>query len=176
MKYSNESKVCFDGVIYKDGILNNKYTAAVNALKKHLQHKFQIPKKRGGLKNAIKIFAEHYNLTLTTPHKDWLLRLYISGENEFIKRQDGCFYNTPEWRKFKRKIHAMYGFTCMKCGLTDKSNCVDHIKPRSIFPELEYEIDNMQILCRMCNLLKSNRTTTDYRPINQVLTDKPVKQ
>jgi 5-methylcytosine-specific restriction endonuclease McrA len=40
---------------------------------------------------------------------------------------------------------------------------VDHIKPRSKYPELEYEISNLQILCDDCNLGKGNRDEIDWR-------------
>ena len=40
---------------------------------------------------------------------------------------------------------------------------VDHIKPRSKHPELELDINNLQILCKDCNLGKSNTDSIDYR-------------
>jgi len=50
----------------------------------------------------------------------------------------------------------------MKCGSTENIE-VDHIKPRSKFPELRWDFDNLQILCRKCNVLKWNYHSTDYR-------------
>jgi len=41
---------------------------------------------------------------------------------------------------------------------------VDHIKPRSKFPELELVFDNCQVLCNSCNMGKSNNDYTDFRP------------
>ena len=40
---------------------------------------------------------------------------------------------------------------------------VDHIKPMSLHPELKYKFDNLQILCKDCDLAKSNTDETDYR-------------
>jgi len=40
---------------------------------------------------------------------------------------------------------------------------VDHIKPRSLFPKLELVFDNMQVLCKKCNLDKGNKNDIDYR-------------
>jgi len=40
---------------------------------------------------------------------------------------------------------------------------VDHIKPRSIHPDLSLSFGNMQILCEDCNVEKSNLHETDYR-------------
>ena len=41
---------------------------------------------------------------------------------------------------------------------------VDHIKPRSKYPRLELDFDNLQVLCEDCNLGKSNRYKVDLRP------------
>jgi len=40
---------------------------------------------------------------------------------------------------------------------------VDHIKPRSRYPELSLEIENLQVLCEDCNMGKSNVFETDWR-------------
>jgi 5-methylcytosine-specific restriction endonuclease McrA len=40
---------------------------------------------------------------------------------------------------------------------------IDHIKPKSKFPDLALTEENLQILCRDCNLGKSNRFNTDFR-------------
>jgi len=41
---------------------------------------------------------------------------------------------------------------------------VDHIRPRSKSPSLELDPDNLQVLCKACNLGKSNLDDTDFRP------------
>lgn len=40
---------------------------------------------------------------------------------------------------------------------------VDHIKPRAKFPELALVLDNLQVLCRDCNLGKRHLDETDWR-------------
>jgi hypothetical protein len=81
----------------------------------------------------------------------------------FGRTNDENFYRTPEWSGLRRKILKRYGRVCMKCGGTEHIH-VDHIKPRSIFPDLQLEWDNMQVLCRSCNSSKSNRKIFDCRP------------
>lgn len=53
------------------------------------------------------------------------------------------------------------------CGRSPKIHGVvihvDHIKPRSKFPELALDVNNLQILCEDCNVGKLNRFETDYR-------------
>jgi 5-methylcytosine-specific restriction endonuclease McrA len=51
----------------------------------------------------------------------------------------------------------------MLCGATERI-VVDHIKPRRKFPELELDLDNLQVLCNDCNMGKSNDDYTDFRP------------
>jgi X-X-X-Leu-X-X-Gly heptad repeat protein len=40
---------------------------------------------------------------------------------------------------------------------------VDHIKPRSLYPARALDPENLQVLCRDCNLGKSNKDATDWR-------------
>ena len=123
--------------------------------------------KRNGLKInvAIRIFATHYGMQLDYPLELWLIRLYLSNDNDIIKRNDSTFYSTKEWRKLRIEVLSLYGTRCMKCGTNDGDHVVDHIKPRSKFPLLELDINNMQILCNTCNIIKSNRYFNDYRQI-----------
>lgn len=77
------------------------------------------------------------------------------------------FYNSREWLQLRYKTLTKYGRQCMCCG-NKPPNCVihvDHIKPRSLYPELELSLDNLQILCADCNLGKSNLDDTNFIPI-----------
>ena len=73
------------------------------------------------------------------------------------------FYDTIQWQKLRYKAIKLYGKTCHCCGATNVEIHVDHIKPRSKYPELELEINNLQILCRACNLGKGNTDVIDWR-------------
>jgi 5-methylcytosine-specific restriction endonuclease McrA len=66
------------------------------------------------------------------------------------------------WQRLRRQVFDAYGKKCMKCGNCDELH-VDHIKPKSKFPKLAYRFSNMQVLCKTCNELKSNKHCTDYR-------------
>lgn len=74
------------------------------------------------------------------------------------------FYSTREWRSVRWQVISKSNGKCSVCGRTAKDDGViihvDHIKPRSKFPELELEITNLQLLCADCNLGKSNKTQT----------------
>lgn len=76
------------------------------------------------------------------------------------------FYQTPEWRELRYKVLANSGNKCCACGKSPKDGViihVDHILPRSIFPEHALTFSNLQVLCEDCNIGKSNKDSTDWR-------------
>ena len=74
------------------------------------------------------------------------------------------FYESKAWKKLRVRVLRMYGKQCMKCGDKEGIIQIDHIKPRSKYPELELIFSNMQVLCQPCNMEKSNKHQSDYRP------------
>lgn len=74
-----------------------------------------------------------------------------------------AFYQTREWREVRYKVFVQHGKTCQCCGSREGHMHVDHIKPRSLFPELELDKNNLQVLCESCNIGKSNTDQTDWR-------------
>lgn len=82
------------------------------------------------------------------------------------KKVANGFYESDRWRKLRYEALKKYGRKCSCCGGSPETGSVlhvDHIKPRSKHPELELDINNLQILCRDCNLGKSNYDEIDYR-------------
>lgn len=77
----------------------------------------------------------------------------------------GDFYNSRDWRRLRMKVFEKYGdnVACFVPGCNEKATDVDHIKPRSKFPELALDEDNMQLLCSGCNRAKSNDIIADFR-------------
>jgi len=73
------------------------------------------------------------------------------------------FYDSSEWRRLRYKVIRKYEGRCMACKRDDQPLHVDHIKPRSKYPELMLVESNLQILCEDCNLGKSNIDETDWR-------------
>lgn len=74
-----------------------------------------------------------------------------------------AFYASWEWKKVRFEVLKKYGPKCMLCG-SEERIVVDHIKPRSRYPALELDVDNLQVLCNDCNMGKSNDDETDFRP------------
>lgn len=76
------------------------------------------------------------------------------------------FYSSREWRILRYKVLVKYGAVCQCCGASRKNGAeihIDHIKPRSKYPELELDINNLQCLCKECNLGKLHLDETDWR-------------
>lgn len=85
------------------------------------------------------------------------------SENKRL-RKPVDFYESKAWKLLRAKVLKKYGRQCMKCGDSQGIIQIDHIKPRSKWPELELVFDNMQVLCKPCNTEKSNKNCADYRP------------
>lgn len=101
----------------------------------------------------------------------------INGKNQKrkqLKRErlfgmaDKEFYISPQWRHLRVRVLSKYECKCMMCGRSPKAHGivihVDHIKPRSKYPDLALCFENLQLLCEDCNIGKGNKYDTDYRP------------
>ena len=76
------------------------------------------------------------------------------------------FYRSKAWRDLRYKVLKHYEATCMCCGASRESGDqihVDHILPRSLFPDLALDFNNMQVLCECCNVAKSNTDFTNWK-------------
>lgn len=81
-------------------------------------------------------------------------------------KKSGDFYRSKEWLSLRFQVLKAHKHICVLCGSTPETGAimdVDHIKPRSKYPHLALDINNLQILCRVCNLGKSNNDETDFR-------------
>ncbi len=84
----------------------------------------------------------------------------------FKEDQPKDFLQTNVWKQLRQQAFVKYGNRCACCGRTEKDGIVlhvDHIKPRSLYPELEQDINNLQILCSDCNIGKSNLSEMKWR-------------
>jgi hypothetical protein len=75
------------------------------------------------------------------------------------------FFRTREWLQMRYMVLKDQGHQCALCRV-EKNHIpmhVDHIKPRSKYPELALTLSNLQVLCEPCNLGKGNWDETDWR-------------
>jgi len=114
-----------------------------------LKTKWKSKRSKKANKNAIQKFAS-----------------FIINGRDFKKRPANEFYRSRKWRELRYKALLRCGRACMCCGAQPKDGIilhVDHVKPRSKYPQLELDINNLQILCEDCNLGKSNIFEDDFR-------------
>jgi len=84
-------------------------------------------------------------------------------KQKYINR---AFYMSMQWRDLRDVVINKYGKRCMRCKFLGRSCHVDHIFPRSKYPHLELDLDNLQVLCNDCNVKKSNKFYCDFRKIS----------
>lgn len=87
----------------------------------------------------------------------------VQYNNAAASKYGNSFYTTWAWAQLRYETLKKYGCQCMLCGSTEKPMQVDHIKPRKKYPELALDPNNVQVLCKLCNMGKGDRDETDFR-------------
>lgn len=98
--------------------------------------------------------------------KDKVAMLESQLESARKRSSNSEFYDSPQWHKLRYEALKRSNGCCELCGDSKATGAiiqVDHIKPRSKYPELTLEQTNLQVLCRPCNMGKSNRDSIDWR-------------
>lgn len=79
---------------------------------------------------------------------------------------DAEFFESREWKELRYEALVRHGARCQCCG-SDRTHGkrihVDHIKPRCQFPALQWDSNNLQVLCEDCNLGKGSWDRSDWR-------------
>lgn len=74
------------------------------------------------------------------------------------------FYSSPEWQLVRDQVIREEGHQCSECGehiQYKEEITVDHIRPRSKYPDLAFERRNLRVLCRSCNSRKGAKDLLD---------------
>lgn len=69
------------------------------------------------------------------------------------------FYSSLEWAVIRRQVIEEEGRICAECGKRIKNDfdiTVDHKLPRSKYPALALDRENLRVLCRTCNSKKGS--------------------
>lgn len=86
------------------------------------------------------------------------------------QRQSAAFFLSDEWKHLRGVVFKQLGNRCLSCGhpgSPDNGVCIDHVIPRCRRLDLERDITNLQVLCRVCNEAKG-RAVRDYRTPAQI--------
>lgn len=79
----------------------------------------------------------------------------LQGKNHWNWRGgvDKGIWHTYEYRVWRRSVFERDGFKCVHCGDNKGGNLeADHIKPKYLFPELVFDLDNGRTLCHNCHV------------------------
>ena len=93
----------------------------------------------------------------------------MATQNKRRKGRKGRWRSPEErqWRKLRLEVLREANRTCEACGAQPTGKrmlAVDHILPKSLYPEYELTRDNLQCLCRSCNSSKGAKPPhIDYR-------------
>lgn len=96
----------------------------------------------------------------------YLTRKHEEAQKKTKSGQKADFFKSREWLELRYDVLAERGGKCECCGATAKSGAelhIDHILPRSKWPDLALDKGNLQVLCAACNIGKSNRREDDWR-------------
>lgn len=131
-------------------------------------------RKRKQRKREAKKTSDKLSESLTSLRRDFdslksenrFLRKNIESFKKKPKTEWQKFYESREWQEVRYFILKRDGRTCVLCRTTTGELHVDHIIPRSKAPHLSLDPSNLQVLCKSCNLGKSNNDDTDFRVLN----------
>ncbi|WP_228016415.1 HNH endonuclease [Leptolyngbya ectocarpi] len=72
--------------------------------------------------------------------------------------------NSSRGKEWKANFLEQCGFHCPECNqfLTDQNCTIDHKLPRSKYPWLSWNEANLWLLCRSCNIKKSDQDWAIY--------------
>jgi 5-methylcytosine-specific restriction endonuclease McrA len=118
-----------------------------------------------------------YGGTLTKSIKTWCKPDKYDDGSEFDSKNvpfdiRSKFYETKEWKSLRYKFiktKKTEELVCVQCGAGPftkenwESMNVDHIKPVKHFWEERLNIDNLQILCWICNRVKMNHYNEPFK-------------
>lgn len=61
------------------------------------------------------------------------------------------FYSSKKWKEIRTQAFIRDKYTCVDCGQVGRKLEANHIQPRSRFPELKLELNNLETLCKKCH-------------------------
>lgn len=79
------------------------------------------------------------------------------------KRPSDRATKDKRWPALRQQALRRDGYKCVQCGAHGRLE-VDHIKPSRDYPELAFDLDNLQSLCGSCHGLKTYVEMTGREP------------
>jgi hypothetical protein len=130
---------------------------------------------------SIAFYADRPMDGMSKNHAVSLMQSFIDGRVQLtdkarrnyraLRNSSNKFFESPEWMALRYRVLKKFGARCLCCGrgAPEVKIHVDHIKPRSKYPDLALMEDNLQVLCEPCNLGKRAWDETDWRKKPEVV-------
>ena len=134
-----------------------------NLFEKH-KNKQKRSNKKAGKQPTVKVVLASEHAAMQHMFRLEQIEYDLKWTDTFIN--SNAFLSTHQWKRTRMKALTLYGNTCECCGASPNTGamiCVDHIKPRSLYPHLALDINNLQILCEECNSGKGNAFAVCWR-------------
>ncbi|MGI9486842.1 MAG: HNH endonuclease [Geminicoccaceae bacterium] len=92
----------------------------------------------------------------------WLWRRFVVRPVTSVWKRPrrGAKFDVTIWRRVRLRALKRDGARCVGCGRGSSDGVtleVDHIKPKSQYPNLMYDLANLQTLCYDCHRPKGTR-------------------
>ena len=140
-------KCAYEGIDYtpqRNRILTNEEKQKISAVNKH--HKYWLGKKHSLLTKQ-KISKSNTGKKRTEEWKQ--------NHSKKITAENNPRWKGGTWNYLKPKVLLRDKYTCQNCGLEEgRIMEIDHIRPKKLFPELQFNIDNLMTLCPNCHRRK----------------------
>lgn len=98
-------------------------------------------------------------------HRPESMRRMVANHPRLGKKgPESMAWKGGNWQWCVRQVKERDNNTCQDCGLDEKGILVvDHIRPKSIFPELMLVLENLVLLCPNCHARKTLRDIAQYK-------------
>ncbi len=70
------------------------------------------------------------------------------------EKTTNSIYKSPKWETCRARALRRDGYICQRCkryGRIRAATTVHHMKPVEEYPELAYDLDNLESLCEQCH-------------------------
>jgi len=81
--------------------------------------------------------------------------LPTAKDQERSKKKTNPFYNSPEWREFRRGVIRERGYRCATPGCTKRGTHLDHRQTIIVNPARRLDRTNVDVYCHSCHSRKT---------------------
>lgn len=151
---------------YKNPERSKKISLAVKGKRRTLEQRRRISESHKGLTPWNK--GKKNVQVAWNKGKPWSLETKLKMSrvrNKGKTKQTYRLMKSEGWSKWRKSVFERDNYTCQECGYKGDKLEPHHIKPKSIYPDLVFEVSNGLTLCKSCH-----RKTDSYgkRPAEKV--------